>query len=178
MLPPGASQQLSKVFSKGGLNAGKTQIEWEVLLILHIVFRKFFIQLFIFITFANAVGPFSRATAEATYYLYLYIKKNRHLNGADRSTIWWPVRDSNPWVYPWKGYELSRFSNGPNGAHYRARTYNRSVNSRLLCHWAKWAQRAKSALTMIITEDSFCKKVLAKMLMNFHKSVKRHSRTS
>ena len=57
---------------------------------------------------------------------------------------WWPVRDSNPWMYPWKGYELSLFSNRPNGAHYRARTYNRSVNSRLLCHWAKWAHALKA----------------------------------
>ena len=27
--------------------------------------------------------------------------------------LWWPVRDLNPWMTPWKGAVLSHFTNGP-----------------------------------------------------------------
>ena len=47
--------------------------------------------------------------------------------------IWWPVRDSNPWMHAWKACELTVSPTGhKNGAWSRTRTYDRSVNSRLL----------------------------------------------
>ena len=27
--------------------------------------------------------------------------------------LWWPWRDSNPWMQPWEGWDLSRLSTGP-----------------------------------------------------------------
>ena len=47
---------------------------------------------------------------------------------------WWRVRDSNPWMPPWKGGVLSRFTNAPsnNGARNRTRTCDLPVNSRML----------------------------------------------
>ena len=44
---------------------------------------------------------------------------------------WWPVRDSNPWMHAWKACELTVSPTG-HGAWSRTRTYDRSVNSRLL----------------------------------------------
>ena len=56
---------------------------------------------------------------------------------------WWPVRDSNPWMHAWKACELTVSPTG-HGAWSRTRTYDRSVNSRLLYQlsyssvWSGW----------------------------------------
>ena len=40
-------------------------------------------------------------------------KKNLWNCIRDIHSIWWPIRDSNPWMIPWEGTELSHFSNRP-----------------------------------------------------------------